>query len=188
VLIVHAGNRIDAPGRATERFPASQVTVVAARVRQMLATLQPTRVVSNAAAGADLIMLRTAQAMGIPVHVLMPIERDRFLRESVLDNGADWVDEFDAVLTHAEQDPHSDVVSVDLDANSQWHTEANAQLLQLAVDLAAAADNIPVLAFTIRPIPNGEGTSVTDHFAELAEQAGILVLTLDPQRLRCSLD
>lgn len=181
MLIVHAGNRIDAPGRATARFPASRVTAVAARVQQLFATLQPTRVISNAAAGADLIVLRTAQSMGIPVHVLMPIERGEFQRQSVIDSGADWVTEFNAVVANADADPHSDVVPVDLDANGEWYYDANLRLLELATRLAAEADDAPLLAFTIRPMPTGVRPSVTDHFADLAEQAGVLVLTLDPR-------
>ena len=181
MLIVHAGNRIDVPGRATDRFPARQVAIVGESVRQLLATLRPTGVVSAAAAGADLIVLRLAQELAIPVHVLMPIDRDEFMRQSVLDNGQGWVAEFDQVLARAEVDPHSDVVTMELDADGEWFHEANVRLLDLATRLAHEAGDAPLLAFTIRPRPGDDRPSVTDQFADLAAQAGVLVLTLDPR-------
>jgi hypothetical protein len=91
------------------------------------------------------------------------------------------VTEFDEVLARAEADPRSDVVPVELDAEGEWFHEANVRLLDLATRLAHDAGDVPLLAFTIRPLPNGDGPSVTDHFADLAAQAGLMVLTLDPR-------
>jgi hypothetical protein len=180
VFIVHAGNRIDAPGRAVDRFPAGRVPAITAEVQRLLATLQPTRVISNAAAGADLIVLHTAQTLGVPVHAVVPIERAEFVRQSVIDSGAEWLGLFDDVLGHAMADPLSDVVTGDLAADGEWFHEANTRLLRLAAQLAQHDGDAPLLAFTIRPLVN-HGDSMTDHFADIAEQAGLVVLTLDPR-------
>ena len=183
MLIVHAGNRIDARRRAVARFPADQVDSVRARVRLLLTALQPERVLSNAAAGADLIVLAEAQRLGIPVDVVLPIAEDEFVRQSVADNGDEWVAAFHQVLARAEAEPQSTVRHGDQSANDDWYESANEHLLEEALH-AAARTSPPnhVVALTIRPLPTRGEESITDHFAELAERAGLLVLTLDPAR------
>jgi hypothetical protein len=181
VLIVHAGNRIDGRSRAVTRFSASAVPAVRHRVRLVLSTLHPVRVVSNAAAGADLIVLHEAQQLGLPVDVLIPIETGEFVRQSVADLGEEWVATFDAVVRHANDDPHSDVIVSDAAVSSDWYEAANHRLLQRALSVAAArSPPTPVLALTIRPPRTAGEVSMTDHFADLAQHAGLLVVTLDP--------
>jgi hypothetical protein len=182
VLIVHAGNRIDAPGRAVARFPADHVASVRSRVRLLLSTLQPSLVVSNAAAGSDLVVLHEAQQLGIATRVIVPIAQDEFVRQSVADSGAEWLDSFHEVLRYAGEDRHSDVVHCGLPAEGEWFAAANARLLDEALRCAdEATPPVPVLALTIRPKPVANNVSMTDHFAGLAEQAGLLVVTLDPR-------
>jgi hypothetical protein len=181
VLIVHAGNRIDGRSRAVTRFSAAAVPAVRHRVRLVLSTLHPVRVVSNAAAGADLIVLHEAQQLGLPVDVLIPIETGEFVRQSVADLGEEWVATFDAVVRHANDDPHSDVIVSDSAVSADWYEAANHRLLQRALSVAAASSPpTPVLALTIRPPRTAGEVSMTDHFAELAQHAGLLVVTLDP--------
>ena len=181
MLIVHAGNRIDGNSRAVTRFSAAAVPAVRDRVRLVLSTLQPARVVSNAAAGADLIVLHEAQRLGLPVDVLIPIETSEFVRQSVADQGDEWVATFDAVVGNADGDPHSDVIVSDAAVSDDWYQAANHRLLQRALSVAAASSPpAPVLALTIRPQRASGEVSMTDHFAELAQRAGLLVVTLDP--------
>jgi hypothetical protein len=181
VLIVHAGNRIDGNSRAVTRFSAAAVPAVRDRVGLVLSTLQPVRVISNAAAGADLIVLHEAQRLGLPVDVLIPIESGEFVRQSVADQGEEWVATFDAVVHQAEVDPHSDVIVSDTAVSDDWYEAANHRLLQRALSVAAASSpHTPVLALTIRPPHTAGDLSMTDHFADLAQRAGLLVVTLDP--------
>src|SRR3712207_9109193 len=61
VLVVHAGNRVDADGAAAPgRFPPDQVDVVRARLARLLAHLRPEVAVSAAAAGAAPLVLQDA--------------------------------------------------------------------------------------------------------------------------------
>ena len=109
VLIVHAGNRIDAPDRGEPRFPASQVGAVAQRVGRLLDVMQPAGVVSAPAAGADLIVLDEARRRAIPLHVFLPIEVDEFVRVSVADHDTEWLGLFETVMDHARDDARSSV-------------------------------------------------------------------------------
>lgn len=178
MLVVHAGNRPDAPDRPQPRFPAENEAAVRTQVERVLRALAPTAVVSAPAAGADLIVLDVAQSLGIAVHVLVPIPTAEFVRRSVADAGERWARRFDAVLAGARR-PGSSVVELGAVPGEGWLREANVALLSLAGERAAPEE--AVVALTVRPsTPDGE-PSVTDDFAARAAAAGWLVLTLDPR-------
>jgi hypothetical protein len=178
VLVVHAGNRIDLPDRPTARFAEREVPMVAARVGHLLTTLRPFAVVSAAAAGADLVVLEEAIRRGVGAHVVLPIERNEFVRQSVADTGSEWVQRFDAVLAHVSVDNRCSVVEGDADPSTPWYEGGHDQLLRRAEKLARGD---VVVALTVRP-PEGETPpSVSDAFAALAERLGILTLCIDPR-------
>ena len=179
MLIVHAGNRIDAPGRETPRFPAHAITGVRRRVLQLLSAVRPRLVVSAAASGADLIVLSCAQELHIPVAVYVPLPIEDFVRQSVVGSGDDWVKLFRDVIALARCGADaSSVVVANLADHHEWWFEANNRLIALAQELGG--DGEPLVALTIRPRSNGKKQSVTDHLADLAERVGAIVLTLDP--------
>ena len=178
VLIVHAGNRIDAPDREVPRFPAAQVDAVAQRVGRLFDVMKPAGVVSAPAAGADLIVLDEARKRSIPLHVFVPIDTDEFVRESVADQDSGWLAVFEAVIDHARDDAHSSLCHIDGGAHGDWYLQAHHGLLAHASELAAGD---LIVALTVRP-PAGEiPHSATDEFADRAGQAGLIVLTVDPR-------
>ena len=178
MLIVHAGNRIDAPGRELPRFPPAQVGPVALRVGRLFDVMKPAGVVSAPAAGADLIVLDEARKRSIPLHVFLPIDVDEFVRESVADQEESWMALFDVVTDHARADPDSSIYRVNGGAHTDWYLEAHQGLLAHASELAAGE---LVVALTVRP-PAGEiPHSATDEFADAAGKAGLIVLTVDPR-------
>ncbi|HEV7413521.1 MAG TPA: TRAFs-binding domain-containing protein, partial [Casimicrobiaceae bacterium] len=98
-VVAFAGHMIDAPGRATPRFPARLVPAVRAAVREHVARLNTPIVYTSAACGADLIFIEAAFEAGAEVNVVLPFDRDDFVRTSVAVGGDDWVDRFDAALS-----------------------------------------------------------------------------------------
>jgi hypothetical protein len=179
VLIVAAGNRPDEPARSVPRLPVEHIDALASELVALLATLRPAAVVSAGAAGADLLVLGAAQSLGIAVHVVVPIAEAEFLRRSVADAGSEWVERWERVLAAARADAASAVHQGDLAVGRSWFLEANAQVLDVARRLAAAADE-PVLAVAVRP-PGGEDPpSATDDFVAKARAAGLVVVELDP--------
>ena len=102
-VLVFTGHMIDAPGRSEPRFPATLVPAVDAAIRDRLASLHQPIVYVSAACGADLIFVEAAQDAGAEVNVVLPFDRDDFLRTSVAVGGADWVDRFDSALARASR-------------------------------------------------------------------------------------
>jgi len=184
---VHAGNRLDRPGRKVARFPMSQVPLVTARLAVLLDTLAPVAVVSAPAAGADLIVLAEAQRLGVAVHILLPIPEHDFVAASVADGGPEWVTMFHDVIDAARADMSSSIEAVDLRGVPQWYVAANGVLLDLARRVARrdVGDDEPVLALTVRPVGVEDPPSATDDLAARARRAGLAVLTLDPRPGAC---
>jgi class 3 adenylate cyclase/tetratricopeptide (TPR) repeat protein len=98
-----AGHMIDAADRASPRFPPSLVPAVTTAVRERLARLYQPVVYTSAACGADLILIEAALEIGAEVNVVLPFDRDDFVRESVAPGGAEWVGRFGAALAGASR-------------------------------------------------------------------------------------
>src|SRR5690348_12088732 len=97
-VVAFAGHMVDAPGRAVPRFPARLVPQVAAAVGERLAGFHNPIVYASAACGADLIFIETALGLGAEVNVVLPFDRQDFVRTSVAVGGDGWVERFDAAL------------------------------------------------------------------------------------------
>jgi hypothetical protein len=178
VLIVHAGNRIDAPDRPDDRFPRSQVDAVAERIGRLFDALRPTGVVSAPAAGSDLIVLDQARRRDIPLHVVLPLAPDDFVRASVADVDENWMGIYEAVVLHARSDPRSTLIEIGMDEHEAWYLDANDDVLAHAIELAG--DEL-VVALTVRPPAGEHPPSATDHFADRAGRAGLIVVSVDPR-------
>ena len=100
-VIAFAGHMIDAPGRSVPRFPAALEPAVRAALRAHLARLRQPVVYTSAACGADLIFIEAAQEIGAEVNVVLPFDREDFVRTSVAIGGDEWVARFDAALERA---------------------------------------------------------------------------------------
>ena len=100
-VVAYAGHMMDAPGRATARFPAALALSVRAAIDARLARLHEPIVYTSAACGADLLLIEAAQDIGAEVNVVLPFDRQDFVRTSVAVGGEGWVERFDAALSRA---------------------------------------------------------------------------------------
>jgi hypothetical protein len=182
VIVIHAGNRADAPGRSEPRFPAESRDRVTTSTARLLKALKPTLVVSAPASGADLIVLGEARKLRIPVHVL-PLPAQDFLDASVADGGPEWVDRYRRLLSAADRNERDTVERRDLSSVADWWLAANEWIVKVGAKAARQPTGSvePVLALTIRPIGVSGPASVTDHLADLAAARGWPVLTIDPR-------
>ena len=102
-VLVFTGHMIDAHDRSEPRFPAALAPVVDAAIREHLAGLHQPIVYVSAACGADLMFIEAAVDAGAEVNVVLPFDRNDFLRTSVAVGGGDWVDRFDQALARASR-------------------------------------------------------------------------------------
>jgi hypothetical protein len=100
-VLAFAGHLIDAPDRSTPRFPASLAPAVAAAIGERLAGLHLPVVYTSAACGADLIFVEAALNIGAEVNVVLPFDREDFVRTSVAPGGEEWPDRFHHALSRA---------------------------------------------------------------------------------------
>ena len=102
-VVAFAGHMVDAPQRATPRFPAALVPVVRAALRERLAPMRAPIVFTSAACGGDLLFIEAALEQRAEVNIVLPFDRDDFLRTSVAVGGDEWVSRFDAALARANR-------------------------------------------------------------------------------------
>lgn len=103
-VVVFAGHLIDRPERSRPRFPPALEASVARAVRDRLATLGAGFGYASAACGGDLIFLEALGETGVPAHIVLPYNREQFVRDCVdIVPGAAWRPRFDAALTRAAE-------------------------------------------------------------------------------------
>ena len=100
-VVAFAGHMIDTPGRPVPRFPPQLVPAVETAVDERFARFHQPIVYSSAACGADLIFIDIALRRGAEVNVVLPFDRQDFVRTSVAVGGDAWVERFDAALARA---------------------------------------------------------------------------------------
>jgi hypothetical protein len=100
-VLAFAGHLIDAPDRPTPRFPPALVPAVQAEIRARLTRLHLPVVYTSAACGADLIFVEAALELGAEVNVVLPFDREDFVRTSVAPGGDAWTARFERALTRA---------------------------------------------------------------------------------------
>jgi class 3 adenylate cyclase len=100
-VVAFAGHMIDQSDRPVPRFPAALVPAVQAALRDRLARLHEPVVYTSAACGADLIFIEAALDIGAEVNIVLPFDRQDFVRTSVAVGGDGWTERFDAALSRA---------------------------------------------------------------------------------------
>ena len=172
MIIVHAGNRVDAPDRATPRFPSDNEEAVQLALAELIAELQPRTVVSAAAAGADLLMLAAAEQAEVSTVVVLPLTKSEFRQRSVDDLGKAWTDRYHQALGAADA-----VVVDDLSEYDDWYLRGNAVIIEQAQRLATADED--VVAIVVSDLEQ-DSSSATAHFAGVARDRGLRVISIDP--------
>ena len=93
-----AGHMVDTPGRAKARFPAANEPLVAAALRELLARLDARVGVSSLANGADVLFGEAMLERGGELHVVLPLNIEEFLEQSVRNSEDDrWEARFHAL-------------------------------------------------------------------------------------------
>jgi hypothetical protein len=171
MIVVYAGRR-----PSDRDFPDARRDEVAARIRRLLAGMQPRLIVGSAAAGADLLTLREGIAVGATAQIVLAGARDEFRENSVADVGGDWAQLFDRVLDH----PNSTITSSDRVTGDDEATykAATQRIWALGKELLEENEGLVVLVVA-RP-RDSEGHDHSEDLVTLQQLDGGVVLRIDP--------
>lgn len=177
LIIVYAGVQADEPGREVPRLPADAEDALLTRLKGLLQSLQPSRLVGALASGADILFARAALSEGIPLRVLLPFATEDFRRTSVELRGEPWTSHFDRIV--ADQAVEVVTGAQPVEETAAAFSEHNLTMLDDARALAEDTGE-RVWVLTIRPAPVLAAPTVTDDLVLRAEERGHLTLDLAP--------
>ena len=101
-VVVFAGHLIDRPDRRLPRFPPRLETAVRWAIRDRLGTIDAAFGYASAACGSDILFLESILDAGGQAHVVLPYNRDPFLKDSVdIVPGSSWAERYARVLARA---------------------------------------------------------------------------------------
>jgi tetratricopeptide (TPR) repeat protein len=94
-VLLFSGHMLDAPDRPQPRFPADKLPQAAAALHQALDALgagDGDLLLTQGAAGGDLLFAEACRERGVRVQLLLPLEEPEFIERSVLPSsgGEDW--------------------------------------------------------------------------------------------------
>lgn len=100
-VVVFSGHMIDHPDRPNPRFPQDSEGLVRKEIEENLARMNAGFGYSSAACGGDIVFIECMLERGGEVHVVLPFEKNDFIKESVSFAGGMWEERFANVLDKA---------------------------------------------------------------------------------------
>jgi len=103
-ILVFTGHMIDHPNRSVPRFPGHLEPTVQRAIEKRLAKLGGNIGYASAACGGDILFLETLLKHRGEIHIVLPFERDSFVKESIdyLPDGK-WAERFDDLSRSAAE-------------------------------------------------------------------------------------
>jgi hypothetical protein len=182
-VFLFSGHMIDAPGRATPRFPADKEPMAAAAIDAALdagGCGGGDLGICGGACGGDLLFAEAVLARGAHLQMLLPFDEPTFLRESVDFAGAGWRKRFFAVKENPRTETQfaPDVLGP-LPPDANPYERENRWLLDTA--LAHGAQRLDFIC--LWDGGGGDGPGGTRHMVGQVEAAGAHVTWLDTRKL-----
>ena len=115
-VLLFAGHMIDAPGRATPRFPATREGTARTKIKEAVEREMNTGTgvlcgYAGAASGGDILFQEVCAELGIPTRLYLAIPPTKYVNTSVDKAGGDWVDRFWSIYNKHENDKRLRVLS-----------------------------------------------------------------------------
>ena len=180
-VALFTGHMIDQPGRPRPRFPAELEPVVTQAIREKIKVSEVAIGYSSAACGSDILFLEIMLDSGGEIVVVLPYEREQFIRDSVdLIPGATWSARFKRVLERATRVVTASAHRLDIGGVS--HDYANQVQLGLARIHASELETglAPLAVWDGAP---GDGPGGTANVVKRWREIGLPVEIINPVRL-----
>lgn len=184
-VLLFSGHMVDAPHRATPRFPAAKASVAAQRIDELLQRLRAgpgDLALTQGAAGGDLLFAEACVARGVPLELLLPLPEPEFIERSILpsEQGEAWRARYLALREKLDEPPHeADTELGPLRAGEDPFERGNRWLLETA--LAHGARRLRLI--TLWDGGGGDGPGGTRHMIDTVRRAHGRVLWIDTHQL-----
>ena len=184
-IVVFAGHLVDRPARATPRFPAPLEPAVRDAIKSHLKKIAPGFGYASAACGSDILFFEALLEGGAEAHVVLPYEKQQFIKDSVAFANSDWVNRFERVLERATT--VTTASSERIEEGSMSFEYANLLLFGLA-DIRARqleTDLAPLAVWDQKPGDGPGGTaSAIEHWKHLGLDIQVIDLAKILKRAR----
>jgi hypothetical protein len=184
-VLLFSGHMVDAPGRARPRLPAAKLPQAARALQQVLDALDAgvgDLLLTQGAAGGDLLCAEACLERGVRVQLLLPLAEPEFIARSVLPSadGQRWRERYHALKGRLQLPPRamSDELHP-LPEGTDAFERCNLWLLHSA--LAHGADKLRFIC--LWDGGGGDGPGGTAHMAGEVQRGGGRVIWIDTRTL-----
>jgi hypothetical protein len=162
------GHMVDAPDRATPRFPTSKVGKLRHAIRKRLQGLSTPHGFSSAARGSDILFIEELLRAGGQAFVILPFPETDFL---AISGGPGWDERFHQIRDRVELIELRDHRPPDAQLPTAF-ASANREIQRRAMEYAARLDETPV-AIAVWDHRPGDGAGGTADVIRLWREEGI---------------
>lgn len=179
--ILFTGHMIDAPDRATPRFPAhkeasAQKEIKLRLLHQQLITSLPLQGIASGACGGDMLFHETCLGLNIPSAIYLASSPEEFKKGSVSFAGKEWQERFDALL---KQLPYHVLPEATEETTMNVYERTNEWMLKQA--LSDGGKNMTLIA--LWDGGGGGGKGGTEDMINMAKEKGADVEVIDIKKL-----
>lgn len=187
-VILFTGHRIDAPNRATPRFPAGKEQQARALIFEAVAQEKEKASgkligLTGGASGGDILFHEVCEQLQIPSEMYLVLPKQEYIKASVADSGPQWVDRFNRLYDRLKPKilADSDRLPRWLRAKKNYDIWQRSNLWMLHNALAISQDHLTLIALWNGA--SGDGPGGTEDMVARAKDRGARFVHLDTKML-----
>jgi len=187
-VILFTGHRLDAPDRATPRFPAAKEAEARAMIREAVASIQAKCAgkllgISGGASGGDILFHEVCEELNIPSQMFLVLPKADYIKASVGDAGPAWIERFNRLYEKLKVRVLSDSDRLPrwLRAKKDYSIWMRSNLWMLHNALAISQDRLTLIALWNGA--SGDGPGGTEDMVKRAQDRGAVFIHLDSRKL-----
>ena len=187
-VILFTGHRIDAPDRATPRFPAAKEAQARAMILEAVTAIKVKAEgkllgISGGASGGDILFHEVCEELNIPSQMYLVLPRNDYVKASVSDSGPGWVDRFNRLYDKLKAKVLSDSDRLPrwLRAKKDYSIWTRSNLWMLHNALYLSQDHLTLVALWNGS--SGDGPGGTEDMVKRAVDRGATFIHLDTRKL-----
>ena len=187
-VILFTGHRIDAPDRATPRFPAAKEGQARAMILEAITNIKAKSDgkllgISGGASGGDILFHEVCEELNIPSQMYLVLPRNDYIKASVADSGPAWVERFNRLYDKLKAKVLSDSDRLPrwLRAKKDYNIWQRSNLWMLHNALYISQEHLTLMALWNGS--SGDGPGGTEDMVKRAVDRGATFIHLDTRKL-----